>query len=94
MSNIKNHPNFGKIFVYFAFAILALDTILFCFCFHNHGLEKTSDILLIYVFVITFIGFTFGFICIYDVKCPSCGQKNENNKNYKNRYVAGILFEV
>ena len=85
MSNIQNHPNFGKTFVYTAFIILALDAILFglCFYFDNHGLEKTSDIMLISIFVLTFIGFTLGFICLYNVKCPSCGQKMKTIKNTK-----------
>jgi hypothetical protein len=83
MSHTKNHPSFGKIFTFSAFTIFILDAILFgtCFYFHNEGLEKTSDILLISVFVLTFLAFTFGFICLYNVKCPSCGQKTKTIKN-------------
>jgi quinol-cytochrome oxidoreductase complex cytochrome b subunit len=85
MSNIKNHPNFGKKFTFFAFVIFIFDAIIFglCFYLHSEGLEKTSDILLILIFVITFIFFTFGFIFLYNVKCPSCGQKTKTIKNRK-----------
>jgi hypothetical protein len=83
MSNIKEHPNFGRIFTLSAFAVIFLDAILFglSFYFDSKGLEKTSDILLILVFVITFLAFTSGFICLYNVICPSCGQETKTVKN-------------
>lgn len=85
MSNLQDHPNFGRIFTLSAFAIFALDATLFglCFYFHNKGLEKVSDILLISVFVVTFLAFTIGFIYLYNVKCPNCGLKTKTIKNTK-----------
>lgn len=83
MSNLQDHPNFGRIFTRSAFVIFAVDATLFglCFYFHNKGLEKLSYILLISVFVVTFLALTTGFIRLYNFKCPNCGCKTNTIKN-------------
>ena len=82
-SNLKKHPNFAKKFMVFMAIVFFTDVILFVICFYSHSkdLEKISDISLILVFLITFLGFTFSFFCLYNVKCPSCGKKTKTIKN-------------
>jgi arginine exporter protein ArgO len=82
-SNLKKHPNFAKKFMVFMAIVFFTDVILFAICFYTHsnGLEKTSDISIILVFMITFFGLIFGFFRLHNVKCPSCGQKTKTIKN-------------
>lgn len=83
MSNTAKHPNFGKIFTMGMFTLFLVDALLFglCFYFHGKGQEQTADLLLISVFVVTFLGFTAGFTWLYNIKCPGCGHETKTIKN-------------
>ena len=65
------------------FSIIIIDAIFFALCFYTNsiGLEKISDLSLILVFIITFLGFIYSFHRLYNVRCPSCSKKTKTIKN-------------
>jgi hypothetical protein len=85
MENNKNHPNFGKLFSLFMISIFILDAFLFGFSFYfnGKGMDTTSDILMIFIFLVTFSAFSIAFFFLYNIKCPSCGKKTKTIKNKK-----------
>ena len=98
MSNLQDHPNFGRIFTLYFFTLFALVITLMELCssyFDNKGSEKVFYILFISVSekvfyilfisvpVVTFLFVTIGLICLYNVKCPNCGQKTKTIQNTK-----------
>ena len=84
-SRIKDHPNFESKATVFMAVFFIVDAMLFAACFYldARDLESASDLMLILIFIITFLGFCFGFFYLYHVPCPACGAKTRTIKNKK-----------